>query len=196
MNWAGVLSILLFLLTLSANWWWMEGYLPNLGGYFKYNGNPITFVWSSGNTSSLGMSLETLKWLSEEGRLPPGVAYRTGVSRFFLVLNSMLLLLAFFTAVYALLKKSSRAYFISASLVFAAFLLFEFAFLVIEAPRAATLTFDISGEQGFVKWGEDIGKYLAISLSATLIFSGFLNSYLYERPRAPVRRPRRARVYW
>lgn len=196
MNWAGALSLVLFILTFSMNWWWMEGYLPNLGGFFKYNGNPITFIWSSGNTSSLSMSLETFKWLSEEGRLPPGVAYRTGVTKFFLMLNSIFLILAFFITVYALLRKSSKAYFVSASLVFIAFLFFEFAFLVTEAPRTATLTFDANGEQGYVKWGEDIGKYSAILLSVALILSGFLNSYLYERPRVLRRRPRRARVYW
>lgn len=195
MNWIGVLSLLLFLFTLTTTWWWMEGYLPNLGGFFKYNGNPITFVWSSGNTSSLGLSLECFKWLSGEGRLPPGVAYRTGIARFFLTLCTVFLSLALISSISALLMKSSRAYFVAAALVFISFILFEFAFLSMEAPRTASLTFDVNGEQAYVKWGEGIGKYLAVFLSGTLLLSGFVNSYLYERPLTP-RRPRRARSYW
>ncbi|MCS7103686.1 MAG: hypothetical protein NZ992_07405 [Candidatus Korarchaeum sp.] len=196
MNWAGVLSLLLFLLMLTTTWWWVEGYLPNLGGFFKYNGNPITFVWSSGNASSLGLSLEAFKWLSEGGRLPPGVAYRTGITKFFLTLCTALLFLALLLSVYALLRKSSRAYFTASALVFLSFILFEFAFLATEAPKAAVLTFDVNGEQGYVKWGEGVGKYLAILLSGTLLASGFINNYLYERPLTPKRRPRRARSYW
>lgn len=196
MNWVGILSLLLFLLTFMTTWWWMEGYLPGVGGFFKYNGNPITFVWSSGNTSSLGLSLETFKWLSEEGRLPPGVAHRIGLTRFFLTLCTTTLSLAFLISIYALLGRSSRAYFAAAALVFVSFLLFEFSFLATEAPRAATLMLDLGGEQGYVKWGEGTGKYLAILLSGALLISGFINSYLYERPVTPRRRPRRARSYW
>ncbi|MEM3445911.1 MAG: hypothetical protein QW418_00630 [Candidatus Korarchaeum sp.] len=195
MNWAGVLSLLLFLLALTTTWWWMEGYLPNLGGFIKYNGNPITFVWSSGNTSSLGLSLEIFRWLSGEGRLPPGVAYRTGIAKFFLTLCTVSLSLALLLSIYALLMRSSRAYFTASVLVFISFTLFEFAFLSMEAPRTASLTFDVNGEQAYVKWGEGIGKYSAVLLSGVLLLSGFVNSYLYERPVTP-RRPRRARSYW
>ncbi|MEM1520092.1 MAG: hypothetical protein QXV05_02875 [Candidatus Korarchaeum sp.] len=195
MNWAGVLSLLLFLLALTTTWWWMEGYLPNLGGFIKYNGNPITFVWSSGNTSSLGLSLEIFRWLSGEGRLPPGVAYRTGIAKFFLILCTVSLSLALLLSIYALLMRSSRAYFTASVLVFISFILFEFAFLSMEAPRTASLTFDVNGEQAYVKWGEGIGKYSAVLLSGVLLLSGFVNSYLYERPVTP-RRPRRARSYW
>ncbi|MEM0018042.1 MAG: hypothetical protein QXO55_04330 [Candidatus Korarchaeum sp.] len=195
MNWAGVLSLLLFLLALTTTWWWMEGYLPNLGGFIKYNGNPITFVWSSGNTSSLGLSLEIFRWLSGEGRLPPGVAYRTGIAKFFLTLCTVSLSLALLLSIYALLMRSSRAYFTASVLVFISFILFEFAFLSMEAPRTASLTFDVNGEQAYVKWGEGIGKYSAVLLSGVLLLSGFVNSYLYERPVTP-RRPRRARSYW
>ncbi len=195
MNWAGVLSLILLLLTFTTTWWWMEGYLPNLGGFFKYNGNPITFVWSSGNVSSLDLSLKTFKWLSEGGRLPPGVAHRTGIARFFLTVCTASLSLASLLLIYALLRRSSRAYFTAAALVFASFLLFEFSFLATEAPRTAALTFDVNGERGYVKWGEGTGKYLALLLSVALLASGFINSYLYERPVTP-RRPRRARSYW
>ncbi|MEM3480487.1 MAG: hypothetical protein QW576_02240 [Candidatus Korarchaeum sp.] len=195
MNWAGVLSLLLFLLALTTTWWWMEGYLPNLGGFIKYNGNPITFVWSSGNTSSLGLSLEIFRWLSGEGRLPPGVAYRTGIVKFFLTLCTVSLSLALLLSIYALLMRSSRAYFTASVLVFISFILFEFAFLSMEAPRTASLTFDVNGEQAYVKWGEGIGKYSAVLLSGVLLLSGLVNSYLYERPVTP-RRPRRARSYW
>ncbi|MEM3929404.1 MAG: hypothetical protein QXX48_03860, partial [Candidatus Korarchaeum sp.] len=158
-------------------------------------GNPITFVWSSGNTSSLGLSLEIFRWLSGEGRLPPGVAYRTGIAKFFLTLCTVSLSLALLLSIYALLMRSSRAYFTASVLVFISFILFEFAFLSMEAPRTASLTFDVNGEQAYVKWGEGIGKYSAVLLSGVLLLSGFVNSYLYERPVTP-RRPRRARSYW
>lgn len=196
MNWAGLLSLLLLLLAFTTTWWWMESYLPNLGGFLKYNGNPITFVWPSGNTSSLLLSLKTFKWLSEEGRLPPGAAYRTGIAMLFLNVCTVLLSLSSLSSIYALTRRSSRAYFIAALLAFLSFLAFEFAFLAMEAPRSAALTFDVGGERGYVTWGEGIGKYLTLFLSGSLLASGFINSYLYERPLTPRRRPRRARSYW
>ncbi|ACB07725.1 hypothetical protein [Candidatus Korarchaeum cryptofilum] len=195
MNWLGVISLILFLLTLTSTWWWMDCYLPNIGGYFKYNGNPITFVWSSGNRSSLSLSLDIFKWLSEEGRIPPGASYRIGISKFFLMLCTLFISLSLLFTIYAIFSKSSRAYFIAAAFAFLSFLFYEFSFLALEAPRSAFLTFQSDTGQNYVRWGEGIGKYLALLLTITLVASGFLNSYIYERP-IPRRRPRRGRGYW
>ncbi len=198
MNWLGAASLVLLLFVMITPWWWMEGYLPQLGGYFKYEGNPFTFVWSSGNRSSLGFALQTFTWLSDQGRLPPGSKYRTGLTRFFLMLSTLMLVLGGLAAVYALARESTNPYFIAAFLVFMAIVFYEIGFLVTEAPRSLSLSFTVGEEQAWVKWGEGIGKYLDVALVALLIAAGIVNKLFFEYEPGPPRRPPRKRTgrYW
>ncbi|MCD6348142.1 MAG: hypothetical protein J7L91_00765 [Candidatus Korarchaeota archaeon] len=199
MNWLGAASLVLLLFVLLSPWWWMEGYLPNLGGYFKYEGNPITFIWSSGNRSSLSFALKTFSWLSDEGRLPPGSKYRSGLTRFFLILSTLMLVLGGLLAIYALARESTNPYFWAAFLVFLALAFYELGFMVTEAPRSLSLTLATGDEQTWVKWGEGIGKYLDVALAILLIAAGIVNKIYFEYEPGPPKRPprrRKAGRYW
>jgi len=198
LNWLGVASLILLLFVLTSPWWWIEGLLPNLGGYFKYVGNPITFVWSSGNKSSLGMALQTFSWLSDEGRLPPGSKYRTGLTKFFLMLSTLMLSLGGLSALFALIKENTNAYFLAALLILLAFIFYELGFMITEAPRELSLTFEVEGEEAWVKWGEGIGKYLDLGLVVLLVSAGIINRIFYEYEPGPPRKPprRRGRYWW
>lgn len=198
MNWLGAASLVLLLFVLVAPWWWMEEYLPQLGGYFKYEGNPLTFIWSSSNRSSLGFALQTFNWLSQQGRLPPGSKYRVGLTRFFLMLSTLMLLMGGLATIYAVAREAANPYFVAAFLVFLAIAFYELGFLVIEAPRSLSLTFSAGEEQAWVRWGEGIGKYLNVALVILLIAAGVVNRLFFEYQPGPPRAPRRktGRYWW
>ncbi len=198
LNWLGAISLVLLFFVFFTPWWWIEGYLPNTG-YFKYEGNPLTFIWSSGNRSSLGFALKTFSQLSEEGRLPPGTRYRSGLTKFLLMLSTLMLFLGGLSAAYALVRESTNPYFWAALLVLLALIFYELGFLITEAPRSISLTWDVGNEKAWVKWGEGIGKYLDIGLIILLIASGIVNKMFFEyEPGPPKRPPRRRKTgrYW
>ncbi len=195
LNWLGAISLVLLLFIFLTPWWWIEGYLPDMG-YFKYEGNPLTFIWSSGNRSSLGFALKTFSRLSDEGRLPPGAKYRSGLTKFLLMLSTMMLVFGGLSAAYALVREVTNPYFWAAVLVLLALVFYELGFLVTEAPRTLSLTWDVGKEKAWVKWGEGMGKYLDIALIVLLIFAGIINRAFYEYRPGPPRPRRKTGRYW
>ncbi len=194
MNWLGLASLIVLLSAIGVTWWSVEGYLAEPVSAFSYNGNPLTFVWSS-KKGGLELTLKTLAKLSSEGKLPPGVSHRTGLIRLFLYLVTVSLVISLILAIVALIFEWPEGYFLAALFSLLALTFYELAFITAEIPRNFMLTF---GDDFWIRWHEGSGKFVDVLATILLAASGILGKVIRERSFVGPRRPprRRARYWW
>ncbi len=194
MNWLGVVSLIVLLSAIGVTWWSVEGYLAEPISAFKYNGNPLTFVWSS-KKGGLELTLKTLVKLSEEGKLPPGVGHRTGLIRLFLYLVTASLIISFILAIVALVFEWPEGFFLAALFSLLALAFYELSFITAEIPRSFMMKF---GDDFWIRWQEGPGKFVDVLATVLLAGSGILGKVVKERRAIGPRRPprRKARYWW
>ncbi len=195
MNWLGLASVVVLLIAISTTWWSVEGYLAEPISSFKYEGNPLTFIWSS-RKGGLELTLNTLAKLSNEGKLPPGVSHRTGLIRLFLYLVTLSIMISLLSSLIGLIFDSSGAFFVAAVLALLAVAFFELSFISAEIPKSFMMT--LEGDY-WIRWQKGSGELVDIVATVLLATSGIIVKVQREKeagPRRPPRPRRRARYWW
>ena len=194
MNWLGVVSLIVLLSAMGVTWWSVEGYLAEPVSAFKYEGNPLTFIWSS-KKGGLELTLKTLAKLSDEGKLPPGVSHRTGLIRLFLYLVTASLVISLLLTFVALIFEWPEGFLIAALFSLLALAFYELAFISAEIPRSFMMTF---GDDYWIRWQERSGKFVDILATILLASAGVIGRFMRDRRAIGPRRPprRRGRYWW
>ena len=195
MNWLGLASVIVLLIAVATTWWSVEGFLAEPISAFRYDGNPLTFIWSS-KKGGLELTLKTLAKLSDEGKLPPGVGHRTGLVRLFLYLVTLSVAFSLISSLVGLIFDNPGAFFIAAVSALLAVAFFELSFISAEIPKSFMMTFE--GDY-WIRWQKGPGELVDMVATALLAASGILIKIQRERevgPRRPPRPRRRARYWW